>query len=65
VVPRISKMTLHPDPVVNTQGKVNMESRMQIVLYASGLGFTALFFWIHDVQCRLQARSERQAALHE
>jgi len=65
VVPRISKMTLHPDPVVNTQGKVNMESRMQIVLYASGIGFTALFFWIHNVQCRLQARSERQAALHE
>ena len=27
---------------------------------ASGLGFTALFFWIHDVQCRLQAHSERR-----
>ncbi len=61
VVPRIT-YSLHPDPVVNTQGKVNMESRMQIVLYASVMGFTALFFWIHNLQCRLQAHSERKSA---
>jgi len=64
VVPRIT-YSLHPDPVVNGQGKVNMESRMQIVLYASGLGFIALFFWIHNLQCRLQAHSERRSALQE
>jgi heme exporter protein C len=61
IVPRIT-YSLHPDPVVNTQGKVNMESRMQIVLYASVAGFTALFFWIHNLQCRLQAHSERKSA---
>ena len=64
VVPRIT-YSLHPDPVVNSQGKVNMESRMQIVLYASGLGFIALFFWIHNLQCRLRAHSERRSALQE
>jgi heme exporter protein C len=64
VVPRIT-YSLHPDPVVNTQGKVNMESRMQLVLYASVIGFIALFFWIHNLQCRLQALAERDAAPYE
>src|SRR4029078_698575 len=38
VVPRIT-YSLHPDPVVNTSGKVEMDPRIQHVLYASGLGF--------------------------
>lgn len=61
IVPRIT-YSLHPDPVVNTQGKINMESRMQLVLYASVAGFTALFFWMHNLQCRIRALSERQPA---
>lgn len=62
IMPRIT-YSLHPEPVVNAQGKVEMESRMQHVLYASGIGFTALFFWIHNLQCRIQSLLERRAAL--
>ena len=54
IVPRIT-FSLHPDPVVNSAGKVDMDTPNQQVLYASGAGFTALFFWIHNLQCRLQA----------
>lgn len=62
IVPRIT-YSLHPEPLVNAQGKLEMESRMTQVLLASGVGFTALFFWIHNLQCRLQALLDRRAAL--
>jgi heme exporter protein C len=61
IVPRIT-FSLHPDPVVNAGGKVEMEARMQYVLYASTLGFIALFFWMHNLQCRLQALADRKSA---
>lgn len=62
IMPRIM-FTLHPEPVVNVQGKVEIESRMWQVLMASTAGFTALFFWTHNLACRLKALSERRAAL--
>jgi heme exporter protein C len=64
IVPRIT-YSLHPEPVVNAQGKVDMESRMQHVLYASGVGFAALFFWMHDLGCRVAALREQKLAPKE
>lgn len=61
VVPRIT-YSLHPDPVVNSSGKVEMDPRIQHVLYASGLGFAALFFWMHNLQRRLESLAERYGA---
>lgn len=61
IVPRIT-YSLHPEPLINAQGKIEMESRMQQVLYASGLGFTALFFWMHNLRCRIQALLDRKSA---
>jgi heme exporter protein C len=61
IVPRIT-FSLHPDPVVNAEGKPAMDMKMQQVLYASTLGFTVLFFWLHSLQCRLQALAERKSA---
>jgi len=61
IVPRIT-YSLHPEPVINAEGKIEMESRMQHVLYASGLGFAALFFWMHDLACRVAALRERKPA---
>jgi len=58
VLPRIG-FTLHPDPVVNTEGTINMESRMFQVLIASGLGFTALYFWMHNLRRRLRSLEDR------
>jgi heme exporter protein C len=60
IMPRLT-YSLHPEPVVNVEGKVEMESRMQHVLYASLIGFTVLFFWMHNLQCRIQALAERFA----
>ncbi|HVT57945.1 MAG TPA: cytochrome c biogenesis protein CcsA [Thermoanaerobaculia bacterium] len=61
IVPRIT-FSLHPDSVVNARGKVEMEARMLQVLLASGTGFTALFFWLHNLRCRLLALEERAEA---
>lgn len=62
VVPRIT-FSLHPEPVVNASGKVEMDAQIQHVLYASGLGFATLFFWLHNLQCRIQALADRKSAL--
>lgn len=58
VVPRIT-YSLHPDAVINTRGKVDMEPRMLLVLLAGAAGFTALFFWLNDLRARLLALAER------
>lgn len=62
VLPRLG-FTLHPEPVINTTGKIAMESRMVQVLMMSLIGFTALFFWLHSLACRAAERAE--AALLE
>lgn len=61
IVPRIT-FSLHPEPVVNASGKVEMDAQIQHVLYASGLGFATLFFWLHNLQCRIEALAERKSA---
>lgn len=64
IVPRIT-FSLHPDPVVNSAGKVDMDSANQQVLYGSGLAYAALFFWVHNLQCRVQALFDRKSSLRE
>jgi len=56
VVPRLY-FTLHPDPIVNSRGKLEMHPRMFAVFMASLVGFTVLFFWVYslDVRIRLAA----------
>jgi heme exporter protein C len=61
IVPRIT-FSLHPDPVVNAQGKLQMDSKMWQILFASSVGFIALFYWMHNLQCRLQTLAERKSA---
>ena len=57
VLPRLG-FTLHPEPVLNTAGKIEMESRMVQVLLLSVAGFTLLFFWLHSLACRIAERTE-------
>ncbi len=45
VVPRVIE-SLHPDPLINRQAKVQMEARLLRVFLSSLLGFTILFFWM-------------------
>jgi len=52
VVPRIY-FSLHPDPLINQQGKRFMENKMFEVVLASFAGFLALFWWMYRIHLRL------------
>jgi len=45
IVPRVYA-SLHPDPIINPQGKIHMNGKMLLVFLSSLAGHTALFFWI-------------------
>jgi heme exporter protein C len=45
IIPRIYE-SLHPDPLINPEGKINMEGRMLKVFLSSLVGFTLLFLWM-------------------
>ena len=51
--------TLHPDPIINTRGKVEMDPRIRIVFMGMLLGFTALFYWMLSLRVRV-LRVERR-----
>lgn len=53
IMPRIVE-TLHPDPIINTEGKINMDSTMfAIFLYSLG-SFTLLYFWMFNLKTRME-----------
>lgn len=54
IMPRILS-SLHPEPILNTQGKLQMNTMMFIVFIASLAGFTGVYFWMW----RLQVRTEQ------
>ncbi|HEY3215204.1 MAG TPA: cytochrome c biogenesis protein CcsA [Candidatus Eisenbacteria bacterium] len=58
VVPRIY-FTLHPDPIINPRGKLDMDPRIREVFFAMLAGFTALFYWVLSLRVRI-ARLERR-----
>jgi len=45
IIPRVYE-SLHPDPLINPEGKIKMDSRMLQVFLGSLFGFTILFYWI-------------------
>ena len=52
VLPRLSEFTLHPEPIVNRAGKLEMHPRMFGVFLSSTGAFTVLFFWILSLEVR-------------
>ena len=58
VLPRLAEFTLHPEPVINESGRIEMERPMLMVLAGGAACFTVLFFWIHNLRCRLAALDE-------
>jgi heme exporter protein C len=58
VVPRIY-FTLHPDPIINASGKIDMDPRIRVAFFAMLLGFTGLFFWLQSLRVRV-ARLEHR-----
>ncbi len=60
VVPRVTA-SLHPQTVLNPQGKILMDTPTRVVFFAGLAGFTALFFWLLELESRL-GRLERRRA---
>lgn len=54
IMPRILS-SLHPEPILNTQGKLHMNTIMFAVFLASLIGFTGVYGWMW----RLQVRTEQ------
>lgn len=53
VVPRVTA-SLHPQTVINRQGKILMDTPTRTVFFTALAGFTALFFWMWDLDRRLE-----------
>jgi heme exporter protein C len=51
IMPRILA-SLHPEPILNVQGKVQMNATMLVVFLSSLAGFTGLFFWMWNLHIR-------------
>jgi heme exporter protein C len=57
VAPRMSSFSLHPDPIINESGKMDMHPRMLGVFLSAAAAFTVLFYWMLSIEVRI-ARSE-------
>jgi heme exporter protein C len=53
IMPRILA-SLHPEPILNVQGKVHMNTTMLLVFLASLAGFTGLYYWMWNLHVRMQ-----------
>ena len=58
VAPRVTE-SLHPQTVINPQGKILMDTPTKTVFFAGLVGFTAIFLWLLQLETRL-ARAERR-----
>ncbi len=62
VVPRIY-FSLHPDPLVNTTGRIQMDPRIRIGFYAMLIGFTGLYAWMQSLRVRVLRLARRLEAV--
>lgn len=59
VVPRMYA-TLHPDPIINDRGKVDMDPMIRWCFLSMLVGFTGLYVWLQSLRVRV-TRLERAA----
>nr|HMT12906.1 cytochrome C biogenesis protein [Ignavibacteria bacterium] len=59
IFPRIVD-SLHPDPIVNSTGKVKMNTSMLLVFLSSLAGFTGLFVWMLNLRIRISKLSLKE-----
>jgi heme exporter protein C len=52
IIPRIYD-SLHPDPVINEEGKINMSGAILTVFVSSIFAFTTLYFWLFKLKVDL------------
>lgn len=62
VAPRITA-SLHPQTVINPQGKILMDGPTKAVFFGALFGFSGLFLWLLSLEARLErlVRSRRNA----
>ena len=60
VAPRVTQ-SLHPQTIINPQGKVLMDGPTKVVFFAALIGFSAIFLWMLS----LDARASRLARADE
>lgn len=53
IMPRMVS-SLHPEPIVNVQGEIYMNSTMLVVFLCSLIGFTALYYWMLQLCIRFK-----------
>ena len=53
IMPRILA-SLHPEPIINVQGKVQMNTTMLILFLSSLAGFTGMYSWMWNLHVRSQ-----------
>ena len=53
ILPR-AYVTLHPSPLLNTRGRVDMNPQMLLVFLAALAGFTGIFAWMHNLRWRAE-----------
>ncbi len=58
VAPRVTE-SLHPQTVINPQGKILMDVPTKTVFFAGLAGFTGIFLWLLQLETRL-AHAERR-----
>jgi heme exporter protein C len=61
VVPRIYQ-SLHPDPIINTSGKIDMDPLIKWCFFSMLIGFTFLFSWLQSLRVRVFRLERRTAA---
>ena len=61
VAPRVTA-SLHPQTVINPEGKILMDAPTKTVFFAALAGFTGLFFWMLELEARL-LRLQRESAV--
>jgi heme exporter protein C len=54
VAPRITE-SLHPQTIINPQGKILMDTPTRTIFFAGLVGFTGLFLWLLQLETRLSA----------
>lgn len=52
ILPRIVE-SLHPDPIINKSGKINMDTGMLLIFLSSLAGFTGIFAWMLNLRIRI------------
>ena len=62
VVPRVTA-SLHPQTVINREGKILMDTPTKVVFFTALAGFTILFFWMWDLDRRLERMKRAVQAL--